>query len=82
MGNADQMEFFFAKISAWASARPDIHAAALVGSHARGTAKPDSDIDIVLLVDDPNIYKIAGKGYHAERSEASLPAFADPSASG
>lgn len=28
----------------------------LFGSHARGDAKPDSDIDIVLMVEDPKAY--------------------------
>jgi predicted nucleotidyltransferase len=28
-------------------------AVALVGSHAAGRARPDSDVDLVVLVDDP-----------------------------
>jgi hypothetical protein len=32
--------------------QPGIRAVALVGSHARGTPRPDSDIDIVLLAKD------------------------------
>ena len=31
----------------WAKAQPKIRAVALVGSHARGTARPDSDIDVM-----------------------------------
>lgn len=34
----------------WASEREDIHALAIVGSHARGAATPDSDLDVMLLV--------------------------------
>ena len=33
-------------------AQPKIRAVALVGSHARGDARPDSDIDLVLLMTD------------------------------
>jgi Streptomycin adenylyltransferase len=38
----------------WAKAQPTIQAAAVVGSHARGTARADSDIDLVLITTDPN----------------------------
>lgn len=34
---------------AWCAARPDIEAAALLGSHARGQARASSDIDLLLL---------------------------------
>jgi hypothetical protein len=44
-------------ITAWLRARPDVRAVALVGSVARGTARPDSDIDFVVLVDDPQAYR-------------------------
>ena len=37
----------------WAAAQPDIQAAALVGSHARGSAGPTSDIDLLILADEP-----------------------------
>lgn len=33
----------------WASAEPEIDALALVGSHARGNPRPDSDVDLVVL---------------------------------
>jgi uncharacterized protein len=36
--------------------RADIAAVALVGSYARGAARPDSDVDLVLLLDDPQPY--------------------------
>jgi predicted nucleotidyltransferase len=38
---------------AWAAGRKDVRAVALVGSYARGGAGADSDIDLMLLVDDP-----------------------------
>jgi predicted nucleotidyltransferase len=47
---------FLSAIPAWAQEQPDLHAVYLVGSYARGTARPDSDVDLVLLVDDPGRY--------------------------
>ena len=44
---------FLERFTGWAAAQPDIQAAALVGSHARGSATPTSDIDLVILADDP-----------------------------
>lgn len=44
-------------LSAWFAMRSDVHALAVVGSVTRGTARPDSDIDLVLLVDDPEDYR-------------------------
>ncbi|NTU79186.1 MAG: nucleotidyltransferase domain-containing protein [Chloroflexales bacterium] len=46
-----------AMLAEWFAARSDVHAIAVVGSVARGTARPDSDIDLVLLVDDPEQYR-------------------------
>lgn len=43
----------FSKITAWAARRDDIAAICIVGSHARGTARPDSDVDAVFLCDNP-----------------------------
>lgn len=45
-------------VAAWARSRPDLHAAILVGSHARSDAPADewSDIDIALVADDPSRY--------------------------
>ena len=36
-----------------ASAQGDVHAIALVGSYARAAARDDSDINLVLLTDEP-----------------------------
>jgi uncharacterized protein len=41
----------------WARARQHIGGLALVGSRARGIARPDSDIDLVLLVADPETFR-------------------------
>jgi hypothetical protein len=39
-------------VRAWVADRPDVVAVALVGSWARGDARPDSDVDLVLVVRD------------------------------
>lgn len=38
----------------WVEARPDVTAVALAGSHAHGRARPDSDVDLVILSDRPD----------------------------
>ncbi len=40
----------------WASNLLDIKAVALVGSYANETATDDSDIDLILLITQPDIY--------------------------
>jgi len=40
----------------WSMKRKDIQAAALVGSYARNAATDSSDVDLVILVDDPQKY--------------------------
>lgn len=44
------------KLERWSANQPDIRAVAVVGSYARGTARPDSDLDIVMICADPNKY--------------------------
>lgn len=39
-------------LAPWAAGEADVRAIAIVGSHARRTARPDSDLDVVILVDD------------------------------
>ena len=46
-----------APITAWAGSRPDILGLAVVGSVARGNARPDSDTDVVLLVTEPQAFR-------------------------
>lgn len=41
----------------WAKERPDVLSVALVGSWARGTARAGSDIDLILLAADPNVFR-------------------------
>lgn len=45
---------FLNEVRTWAAKRSDISAVALAGSHAHGRARPDSDIDIVILSDNPD----------------------------
>jgi aminoglycoside 6-adenylyltransferase len=54
----DNIETLLARIVAWARHRPDVHAALVVGSHARAEFPADrwSDVDIILMVDDPMAY--------------------------
>jgi uncharacterized protein len=44
------------RVTAWASVRADINALFLVGSHARGEARPDSDVDFILLSTAPSVF--------------------------
>jgi len=41
------------RVQAWAASRPDVHGVALVGSHARQAATPESDVDLILVCDHP-----------------------------
>lgn len=40
-------------VVSWAGDRPSVRGVALVGSYARGDARPDSDVDLMLLVTRP-----------------------------
>ena len=41
-------------VTRWARDREDVVGLALVGSHARGLARPDSDVDLAVLSKDPS----------------------------
>lgn len=47
---------FLNRVTDWAVHQPTLSGIALVGSHARGEARPDSDIDLVLLCTHPNAF--------------------------
>jgi uncharacterized protein len=47
---------FLDAVRAWAAGRGDILAMGIVGSHARGTARADSDVDLVILTETPDVY--------------------------
>jgi predicted nucleotidyltransferase len=52
----------------FAAKRPEVAAVALVGSYARGTPRPDSDIDLVVLSSDPERL-LRSAGWYAEFGE-------------
>jgi len=41
----------------WTANQPHILAVALVGSYARGKARPDSDVDLVILTSVPEAFR-------------------------
>ena len=47
---------FLQSVVEWAKNEPDLLALALVGSHARGEASPESDVDLILLLRNPKEY--------------------------
>jgi len=47
---------FLDQVIEWAQDQPGLMALALVGSQERGTARPDSDVDLVLLARDPRVF--------------------------
>jgi RimJ/RimL family protein N-acetyltransferase/predicted nucleotidyltransferase len=53
---SDQAAAMLDHVAQWARSRPDMVAVAVVGSRARGTARGDSDLDLVLLSRDPERY--------------------------
>jgi uncharacterized protein len=52
----ERVNEFLEQFTGWARNRPDIVAAALVGSHARGAAHPGSDVDLVVITSHPEQY--------------------------
>jgi len=51
-----EIEDFIRSVVHWASMQPDIGAVALVGSFARNAATENSDIDLVILTNEPDRY--------------------------
>ena len=49
---ANEVGALIARLDGWARGRPEVVAFGLVGSWARGEAKMDSDLDVVLLAED------------------------------
>ena len=49
MKSAEHIQDFLNAFVNWASAQEDVEGIVLVGSYARGEARDDSDIDLVLL---------------------------------
>jgi hypothetical protein len=50
------MEDFLVQLRQWAEEQSDIRGFLLVGSCARGDARLDSDVDLVILTDCPTRY--------------------------
>ncbi len=48
---ARYIDALFARLTDWAASDPRIVGLAIVGSHARGTARQDSDVDVLVLTD-------------------------------
>jgi predicted nucleotidyltransferase len=51
-----EVERLIDRLSGWARGRLDVRAAALVGSWARDASGRDSDVDLVLLTDQPTLH--------------------------
>ncbi|MGE5094272.1 MAG: nucleotidyltransferase domain-containing protein [Betaproteobacteria bacterium] len=52
-GDTLRVSSFLEAFTNWATRSPHVVAAALVGSHARGDATPNSDVDVVILCEAP-----------------------------
>ena len=62
MDRAAEVERVLAAFADWASLRADVVAVGLVGSWARGTARPDSDVDVVVVSTAPETRVAAATG--------------------
>ncbi|HLO30827.1 MAG TPA: nucleotidyltransferase domain-containing protein [Anaerolineales bacterium] len=51
MKSIEHIQDFINDFVDWASSQSDVQGVALVGSYARGAAREDSDIDLVILTD-------------------------------
>ncbi|HSL47236.1 MAG TPA: nucleotidyltransferase domain-containing protein [Anaerolineales bacterium] len=56
MKTTEDIRNFLNPFVAWASEQADVQAIALIGSYAREEAREDSDIDLVILTDQPQKY--------------------------
>jgi predicted nucleotidyltransferase len=50
------VERLIQEVQTWAENQPDVLGVALVGSYARQAAKPDSDVDLVIVCKSPSAY--------------------------
>lgn len=51
-----EVEGLLARFREWAEGRPDIAAVGLAGSWAHGDARMDSDLDVMLVSEEPEFY--------------------------
>jgi predicted nucleotidyltransferase len=56
MSSRDKVSDLLATVRRWAEDRADLRAVAVVGSWARGGARPDSDVDVLLLTNNADAY--------------------------
>ena len=55
--NKTHVAQFLGEFTAWAATQDQVQGVALVGSYARGTATDTSDVDLVVLANDPQSYR-------------------------
>jgi predicted nucleotidyltransferase len=55
VSRTDAVETMLADATAWVHSRSDVVGLVLVGSYARGTARADSDVDVVVIVEDAHV---------------------------
>jgi hypothetical protein len=55
-GRAEEVEAVLAHLVEWSSRHPDVLAVALLGSWARGEPRADSDVDLVVICEEPARY--------------------------
>ena len=51
-----KVQAFLDQLSSWTAGQSQLSGVLLVGSQARSAGRPDSDVDLVLLAVDPQIY--------------------------
>ena len=56
MKTIDDIRDFLEAFTPWAADQADVQGIALVGSYARGAARDDSDVDLVLLTEQAGKY--------------------------
>jgi predicted nucleotidyltransferase len=56
MSTEKEVKRFLDTFTQWASGQEEVQALALVGSYARNAAKETSDIDLVMIVREPDRY--------------------------
>jgi uncharacterized protein len=55
--HGDHISDVLSAVVEWVKARKEIRGVAFVGSHARNEAHDGSDLDLVLLTEDPNYFR-------------------------
>lgn len=58
--DAQEVDRLLTTVVTWSDRQHDIDGLALVGSWAKGTARPDSDLDLVLITTHPQTYRRNG----------------------